>query len=186
MQGEGMQGKAARGICYGRLDVAVAADAVSAAAEAVRQRIPATVLADAPIYSSPASRCAGLAVALAGARAVRFTAALLEMDFGRWEGRSWDAIPRAELDDWARDLRGYRPGGGESVRMLATRWRGWLESMLETGCTTAIVITHAGVIRVALDLAGRLGPRDIADTRIEFASIHCLDIPMAEHAGLER
>ena len=45
------------------------------------------------------------------------------MDFGRWEGLPWSAVPRAELDAWAADLMHARPHGGESVAMLLARTR---------------------------------------------------------------
>lgn len=89
------------------------------------------------------------------------------MCFGRWEGQLWDAIPRGEIDDWARDLRGYRPGDGESVEMVAARWQRWRNRIIAAGCATTLAITHAGVIRVALGDLERPVP---------FGSIHRLSL----------
>ena len=46
---------------------------------------------------------------------------LAEMNFGDWEGRPWDSIPRLEIDAWAADVAGYAPPGGESPRDLQRR-----------------------------------------------------------------
>ena len=47
---------------------------------------------------------------------------LAEIDFGRWEGRSWDHIPRDDIDPWAAGTEDHAPGG-ESLRMLWERVR---------------------------------------------------------------
>jgi len=171
--------RAAHGICYGRLDVAVDATAAAAAESRVRECIPAAVLRGAAIYTSPLSRCAGLARALAGPREVLVADDLIEMDFGAWEGRAWESVAEAELDAWARDIWDYRPGGGESARSVAIRWQRWLGHLHEVRSGDTIAITHAGVIRVALERAGRLSASDFPRVPIEFSSVHRLTIEPA-------
>ena len=72
---------------------------------------------------------------------------LVEMDFGRWEGLHWDAVPRAELDAWAADVAGYAPPGGESPLMLQRRALTFVAGL---AVPEAVVVTHAGVIRTLL------------------------------------
>ena len=55
----------------------------------------------------------------------------------------------------------YRAGGGESTAMVAARWRRWIARVaaeIAGQGVPAIAVTHAGVIRVALAGANRLGP----------------------------
>ncbi len=170
-------------MCYGRLDVVSDAGTVAATAAEVRRCLPSSILDSAPIYTSPLSRCVALAGALAETRRPVLAGELAEMNFGAWEGVPWDAVPRDELDDWARAVWDYRPGGGESVRMLAERWRQWRDRMSRSGHGAIIAVTHAGVIRTALQRAGRLRAGDWVRAPIEFGSVH--DIEVADQASAD-
>jgi alpha-ribazole phosphatase len=165
----------AEGVCYGRQDVQVDAEAVARTAAEVRERIPAITLKSARIYSSPASRCLLLARALAAPRAPRMAEELWEMNFGTWEGLAWDCVPRDELDAWARDVWRYRPGGAESAAMVAARWQRWARALQSSGEDSAIAVTHAGVIRVALSGKGVLGAA-FSQAPVEFGSVHRVDL----------
>jgi alpha-ribazole phosphatase len=162
----------ARGLCYGRKDLAVERSAVAAAAAAVRSRIPAAVLREATIFSSPASRCLELARELADPRAPVVCDDLVELSFGAWEGKSWEAVPRDELDAWAADVWEYRPGGGESAAMAAGRWRRWSQAVRHRATDAMLAVTHAGLIRVALACAGELSGPAFAGLHIPFGSVH--------------
>lgn len=136
------------GICYGRSDIACAPADVAAALAAVLPQLPAD-LARVAVYSSPSIRCTALAQALPGAF-VTIDARLMELDFGDWEMRTWDAIPRAEIDAWAADPVGYRPGGGESVRQMAARVLAFYRELaIAHGRPgAAVVVCHAGTMRL--------------------------------------
>lgn len=132
------------GLCYGSSDVAVPQQEMIEVRDALREAgLPGAL----PTYASPLSRCAGLAHALAP-RQLHLDARLVEMDFGAWEMRSWDDIPRAEVDAWAADLLHYRPGGGESVLDVARRVAAFLDALRGAGQHEALVICHAGTIRL--------------------------------------
>ncbi|MBB3225378.1 histidine phosphatase family protein [Pseudoduganella umbonata] len=138
----------AEGICYGRSDLPADPDALATVCEALRaDGLPG----DVPVISSPLRRCAGLAQRLSPL--VTFDANLAEMDFGSWELRSWNDIARAEVDAWAADLLHYRPGGGESVLDVAHRVAGALARIRQHGSDRAIVICHAGTMRLIATLA---------------------------------
>lgn len=112
----------------------------------------------ARIVSSPAQRCRGLALAVATRD--RISPAeddrLLELDFGRWEGRAWTDIDRAEIDAWAANPFDYAPGGGESVRSLCARLDDFLRAIVGDGHGPTLVVTHQGPIRVLMTrFAGR-------------------------------
>lgn len=125
--------------CYGRLDVA--ADGVEAAAERLRALLPAGL----PVWTSPLVRCRVLAEALHPAPVV--DGRLAEMDFGEWEGRTWQDIGPAALDAWAADVAAFTPPGGESALMLQARVLGFVA---ELEAEEAVLVTHAGVMRVLL------------------------------------
>lgn len=127
------------GICYGRLDLA--AENAAEVATRLRAELPAGL----PVWSSPLRRCRELAGLLHPQP--QLDERLAEMDFGDWEGLAWDAIPRAELDAWAADVAGYTPPGGESPRQLQQRALAFVADLREP---EAVIVTHAGVIRVLL------------------------------------
>jgi alpha-ribazole phosphatase len=167
------------GRCYGRLDLEVDAQVLALAAAAIRAELPPAVLESATLFTSPLSRCRKLARALASPRAPVIAHELLEMDFGTWQGSEWDRIPRAELDAWALDVWAYRPGGGESATMVAQRWTRWCAQIGGEGVETAIAITHAGLIRVALAGAGRTSAEEFARGHVPFGSLHRIDLETA-------
>ena len=135
------------GVCYGSSDLRVDAAHQS---HVLSQLLPA-LPAGASVYSSPLQRCSALASALApalGAGEPVFDGRLAEMDFGSWEMQAWDAIPRTEIDAWAADLPHYRPGGGECLLEVARRVKSFHEEMCALLKHTAVVVAHAGTIRL--------------------------------------
>jgi len=164
------------GLCYGRLDVAVPASAIASAAESVLAQVSQNILASAHVYSSPSSRCMGLAQHLASPHRPTAAEDLIEMSFGQWEGLAWDALPREQIDAWASDVWSYRPGGGESAAMVALRWQRWLKYVQRIDSGPVIAVTHAGVIRVALAHAGQLNGSSALEAIIPFGSVHRLDL----------
>jgi alpha-ribazole phosphatase len=164
-----------RGVCYGRTDFSCDAHTLASAATAVRAQLPGRVLADSRVFTSPLSRCRALARALIGPRAVSVAHELIELDFGTWEGMRWDALPRGELDAWARDVWNYRPGGGESAAMVEERWRRWCDRIVSLDAGPTVAVTHAGVIRTALASSGVLARADAARANIAFGSVYAIE-----------
>lgn len=173
-------------MCYGRLDVAVDAQVITGSAMVVRQRIPTAVLQHSPIYTSPLSRCAAFAQAIASPREAIVAEELVEMDFGAWEGQSWENLPRDELERWAEDVWGFRPGGGENAQAVADRWKLWVARLQDSGNAFAIGVTHAGMIRVALAQTKRVARADVVQTPVEFGSVHYFEIPGPSSAPPQR
>lgn len=135
------------GVCYGRSQPG---QLDQAALQSALPRLQG--LTGLPVSSSPAPRCLALAEHLSAT--VSIEPALQELDFGAWEGCRWDAIPRQHLDDWSADIWHYPPGGGETARQLQARWRALRQQWRAMGDPLRVVITHAGVIRMALADAG--------------------------------
>ncbi len=132
----------APGLCYGRSDLALAEGlSVVAAAAALRSLLPENL----PLFSSPLTRCRLLAEALHPAP--QFDARLLELDFGDWEMRPWNAIGRAALDAWAAQPLAFAPPGGESVAALRRRVAEFLAELARADRQPAVLVTHAGVMK---------------------------------------
>ena len=127
------------GICYGRLEIS--AEIEMAELVRLRSELPSGL----PVWSSPLLRCRPLAEQLHAQPII--DERLAEMNFGDWEGRRWEDIPRHELDAWAADLAGYAPPGGESPRALQRRALAFVASLT---VPEAVIVTHAGVIRTLL------------------------------------
>lgn len=134
--------RVAPGLCYGRTDLAEGPTASAEIAAALKRAPPA-----AAVLASPALRCRRLAERLAARDAVALALddRLLELDFGRWEGRPWDAIDRAESDPWAADPWRVAPPGGETFAALHAR----VAAVLAEAPPGAALVTHAGPIRAA-------------------------------------
>ncbi|MEA3113368.1 MAG: alpha-ribazole phosphatase [Caballeronia sp.] len=135
------------GICYGRTDVPLLADAADSA-RVLKERL--TLLKVPAVegiwHTSPLSRCRLLAEALGPIQA---DARLQELDFGTWEGQRWDGLDCAMLDAWAEDLEHAREHGGESVAQFAGRVIGWFDSVCPGNAIGPVhAVTHAGVMRV--------------------------------------
>ena len=129
------------GLCYGRTEVPLASTFV-VEADAVRSRLGAEPKI---VYSSPAARCRSLADVL-GAN-IRIDDRLQELNFGEWENRRWDELPRAEIDAWAEDFVDVAPPCGESFRELTRRVESFRR---DCPVGNSVVVTHAGVIRAWL------------------------------------
>jgi alpha-ribazole phosphatase len=133
--------------CYGSSDLAVVPEECARIQAALLPLLPKNTL----LISSPLRRCAELAHELAsalGSAAPRHDPRLAEMDFGAWEMRTWDTIPRSEVEAWADDMVAYRPGNGESVLQVAQRVQAFFHDLPKLGAASAIVVCHAGTIRL--------------------------------------
>ncbi len=81
----------------------------------------------------------------------------MEIDFGCWEMRKWDDIPRYEIDAWAKDVEGARPHGGESVAQMMERVRSYLNDLPKSE-GHVLAVTHLGVVRCAAAVLGLPDP----------------------------
>ena len=137
----------AEGRCIGRTDLPVDPRRAKRLAHRIRAFARRHAL-PAVIVTSPLarSRDAGRWLARWGWQH-RVDAALSELDFGAWDGRAWSAVPLAEIDAWCQDFPAYRPGGGEPVRALLARARGFDPG---PGC---MVVTHGGWLSAVAWLA---------------------------------
>lgn len=156
----------AEGTCYGRSDLGLADDA-----QAVARRLAPLLPADATVHSSPLQRCRQLAEALHPAP--QFSEHLLEMDFGAWEMRPWNDLPRAEMDAWVADMLGYRPPGGESVADMRARVLAFFDALPRQ--QPAVLVCHAGIMKCFAGYLLGLPTEEWFKASFEFGSITRFD-----------
>ena len=157
------------GVCYGRHDCP--AETGAGLAAGLRAQLPAGL----PVFCSPLRRCRVLAARLHPQPVIDDR--LAEMDFGDWEGRRWDEIPRAELDAWAADIAGYAPPGGESPQALQRRALDFVASLT---VPEAVIVTHAGVIRTLLAHWQGLPLERWTALNFAYGSCTVVDVPGAD------
>jgi len=146
----------AAGRCIGRTDLVCDQRKAKRLAHRVRalarqQRLPQVV------WVSPLarSRAVGRVLARWGWR-VHVDARIAELDFGRWDGQPWSAVPWAEVEAWQADLLQHAPGGGESLAQLALRVQAFVAEARDGG-RPRLLVTHGGWLN-ALALLPQLLP----------------------------
>lgn len=111
------------------------------------------------LYTSPLAR-AGQTAQIIGARLglpCRRVDALHEINFGLWEGLTWEEVKSRfpkEFEYWYRDRRHARPPEGESYQDLLDRFLPALQELAgnHAGDGDLIVVTHSGCIMSFLSL----------------------------------
>jgi probable phosphoglycerate mutase len=133
----------------GQSDIKLSANGIT---QVTKWRLPDT-LEFTTIHSSPLGRCTQTA-ALLGFSEPTIDDALMEMNWGQWEGKQLHGL-RQIFDKSMRrnEARGmdFQPPGGESPRQVRQRLDGWLKKL--QGENNQLVFTHNGVIRAAFSLA---------------------------------
>jgi alpha-ribazole phosphatase/probable phosphoglycerate mutase len=140
-----------RGRCYGSLDVGLSTAGRGQAARLVRtlEGVPFDA-----VYASPRTRARETAAPLAAAREVEVIVDddLRELDFGSFEGRTYDEIERSEpalFRAWMETPTAVRFPGGEGYTDLRVRVTRALDAIRRLH-GSALVVTHGGVIRAGL------------------------------------
>lgn len=105
-----------KGICYGQSDLDIT-DKFESESKVILNKIQFD--SDTIIYSSPSKRCTKLA-SLFNTN-FKTDERILEMNFGDWELKKWDAIPSEEMTPWMQDFVNVKVPNGESYTELAER-----------------------------------------------------------------
>ena len=105
----------------------------------------------AQVWSSPLARARETAELVTG-RPPRAEPALMEMDWGQWEGQHSQHLhddPASgfrHIEDWGWD---FAPPAGEGVAQVRDRLRSWAAGLSDDN----LAVCHIGIMRVALALA---------------------------------
>lgn len=132
-------------VCYGRLDFDVSPTFEDESDKAIQALLAANAN-PTRLFSSPLLRCTRFAdkVSTVLRLPVEKDEALIELNFGSWEGQKLTAVPRSEMKAWIDDLRGFRFPGGENFYDIDKRVGVFLDKLDDNG--EFLSITHAGVI----------------------------------------
>ena len=132
------------GQIQGRTDIALDQDAVR---ELAAQTLPAG-WDQAEVVASPLARAVETARLISDREPVKVPA-LIEMDWGDWEGKrgvDLKADPQSgfrDIEDWGWE---YRPPNGESPAQVWQRLEAWLSQLQRN----TIAVCHIGIMRVIL------------------------------------
>ena len=144
---------AAHGRCYGSLDVGLSTHGLEQA-EALATRLAHQQLV--AVYASPLRRALATAAPLAAAHnlAIEPVEALREIDFGAFEGLTYDEIAAeypSEYRRWMETPTAVHFPGGESYDLLRTRVVASVDELRARHEKAAFaVVTHGGVVRALL------------------------------------
>ena len=159
-----------KGICYGQSDVEIM-EPYDAVFQSVLSQLPQ----DANLYSSPLLRCVLLANYIkdnSKINAVNEDFRLMEMNFGDWEMKNWDAIPPDDFTPWMTDFVNVRVPNGESFTDLHNRVIDFMHNELQqTNSKPVIIVAHAGVIRSFLCKISDLPLKDAFQNKVDFGAV---------------
>lgn len=104
---------------------------------------------------------------------------LREIDFGRWECKTFDQIaaddPKA-VQRWARYDQRFTFPGGECLGGFLARVRRIARRLVREEAATALVVTHGGIIRALICHFLRLRPREYVLFNVAHASCTIIDL----------
>lgn len=155
-----------KGVCYGQSDVGLQENYLEQFGF-IKAQLPANAI----YYSSPLQRCTILADYLSESN-YKTDSRLMEMHFGDWELRYWDAIAPEALNPWMQDFVNVPVPNGESFTGLYQRVTDFMQDELQTNHSKPIVIvTHAGVIRSMLCKISGLPLKEAFANKVDFGQV---------------
>lgn len=160
---------AAEGICIGQTDIEVDERKLKRLANRIEHFARLHQLPRV-IWVSPLQRSlkVGQILAQRGFQC-RVAPELAEIDFGEWDGRSWEQIAKQEIDEWCDNFAHFAPDNGESLQQLFSRVQKWVTERINEQSRLSInqpilAIGHAGWINAAKRIdAGQDAPKLASD-----------------------
>lgn len=155
-----------KGLIYGKMEVPLKSS-FALERDILLKQLPACLGA---LYSSPSGRCCALARAID--KNYHIDEGLYEMNFGDWEGKTWDTINRTESERWMEDFVHRSPPNGESMLAMQQRvMETWYKITATAVHHPIAVVTHAGVIRIILAHYGNIPLKNSFDLKVDFGSV---------------
>ena len=163
----------AKGVCYGQANIGVTSTFKDEFTQ-IKSKLPLNK--KVVIYSSPLFRCYKLASELASDinTSIFLDSRLKEVNFGTWENKAWDDIPKEEIDPWMKKFVTEKPPMGESYIELQTRVIDFFITTIkkETESTKSIfIVAHAGPIRSWLAHIQQIDLKDSFDIKVEYGQV---------------
>jgi alpha-ribazole phosphatase len=157
------------GLIYGRTDLALHTD-FPIELEAVKKKLHIDFDI---VYSSPAFRCTELARALSSSFTTDLR--LQELDFGEWEGKTWDTVDQIALQQWMDDYVHACVPGGESMMQMHSRVAAFWQELLQSDFKKVAIVTHAGVIRLILSIVRQIALKEVFDIKLAYGEVIRVD-----------
>jgi alpha-ribazole phosphatase len=155
-----------QGTCYGSSDISLA-PSFPDEASIIFQKLQGITFDK--VYTSPLKRCTQLAHVLSPGGYL-IDQRLTELNFGNWEGLSWDNIYETPYGkEWMNNYLELPCPEGESYPDLYNRVTAFINEMGTSQNT--LIITHAGVIRVFLFVFEKIEGKSMFDRKIDFGEI---------------
>jgi alpha-ribazole phosphatase len=160
-----------KGMIYGRTDVPLA-DTFCREKESILKQLPPELDA---VYASPSTRCSLLAACIS--TNYKTDARLYELNFGLWEGKTWDSIDQKVLGPWMQDYLHVCPPEGESMIQMNKRVLHFWQEVLQQPDQRVAIITHAGVIRLILATVKNISLASCFNIEVNYGGIYIIKLP---------
>ncbi|HEY4787554.1 MAG TPA: alpha-ribazole phosphatase [Bacteroidales bacterium] len=167
------------GTCYGISDIPLR-DNWEDEAGVIASRL--AHLNNAVVYSSPSKRCKLLAKKISNK--VFLDKRLQELNFGKWELKPWDEINGPTAEQWMNDFVHTRCEGGESYLDLSKRVKSFLTDLTCTKRETAIIVSHAGVIRAIVASVFDIPLKKSFEIKVDYGQITPLYLLHNDTSGM--
>ena len=145
--------------------------------EALGSRI--TIFNEDTLIASPMLRCRESCTILFPKQTVEFKKELSEIDFGRWEGLTFDEIVSKDKDlvkEWADWSQDFSFPDGENVGQFINRVQQAGEEINSLPEDNVIVVTHGGVIRALICYFLKLDPSEYLLFNVQKGRYATLDL----------
>ncbi len=156
----------AKNVCYGQSDVGLL-DSYDLEKSEFSKKLSQNYDA---VFSSPLSRCLRLANDLNIGEALT-DKRLMEYNFGQWEGRAWDEIPKKELDPWMSDFVNYPAPDGESLKLMFERVKNFIDELSNKEYNKVLIVSHSVVIRCFWAYTLEIPLQNLFRIKVEFGDI---------------
>ncbi len=167
------------GLCYGKMDVPLQPgwqDSADRLAQQYRHLFDDFQDSNRKIYSSPSLRCAEPAAYLADALGLSLVQddRLRELDFGAWEGWTYKELWEKEpaYRHWMEYWQTEQTPSGDSLPKMILRVNSFISSIQKT---SALLCTHAGVIRIARALSRKTEVHKAMSVPVPFFELITID-----------
>lgn len=156
--------------CYGQLDVPLACTFKSEKEHIIRSL---SSVRFHHIYSSPLTRCAQLAQALASDEKITYDKRLMELHFGQWEGKNWTEIHHSvEGKQWFANYQKQACPGGEGYLDLRQRIQDFHDELGQLPADNQIlIISHGGPLRILYGLIRKLSAEETFELAIDYGQL---------------
>jgi alpha-ribazole phosphatase len=162
------------GICYGQSDIPLK-ETFEFEWQVLKGNLPSQAEI---VFSSPLTRCLRLAMNVASHYNIKITkdSRLMEMNFGKWELQNWNEIDQIALNKWMNNYHSEKCPDGECYEDVLKRVSSFLTSLKETELKSVVVVTHAGVIKLADSLLKPDPSKNTLEMKVNYGGIYKYDL----------